>query len=77
MSSSTSDTSRDLERGYNPRVQVPEFASYFARWKDSAQEVRRTLDVRVDLRYGLLPAERLDYFPAAGSGNPLLIFSQL
>jgi len=74
MSSSTSDTGRDLEREYNPRIQVPEYASYFARWKDSAQEVRRTLDVRLDLRYGLLPAERLDYFPAAGSGNPLLIF---
>jgi len=69
---SSADTT--LEREYNPRVQVPEYASYFARWKDSAQEVRRTLDARLDLRYGLLPAERLDYFPAAGSGNPLLIF---
>jgi arylformamidase len=63
-----------LDREYNPRVQVPEFASYFARWKDSALEVRRATEAHLDLRYGLLPSERLDFFPAAGSANPLLIF---
>ena len=47
--SSTADFSRDLDREYNPRVQVPEFASYFARWKDTAHEVRRTIDARLDL----------------------------
>lgn len=63
-----------LEREYNPRIQVPEYASYFARWKDSALEVRRVAEAHLNLRYGLLPSERLDFFPAVGSGNPLLIF---
>jgi len=63
-----------LDREYNPRTQVPEFASYFARWKDSASEARARRKAYLDLKYGLLPAEKLDFFPAAGSSRPLLIF---
>jgi arylformamidase len=63
-----------LDREYNPRTQVPEFASYLARWQDSAREARASGKVHLDLRYGLLPAETLDFFPAAGTSRPLLIF---
>jgi arylformamidase len=63
-----------LDREYNPRTQVPEFASYFARWKDRAREARASSKVHLDLQYGLLPAEKLDFFPAAGASSPLLIF---
>lgn len=74
-----------LEREYNPRIQVPEFASYFARWRDLAGEARRLAAIAsrgnanplaraVNLPYGPTPIERLDLFSAAGPANPLLIF---
>ncbi len=71
-----------LDREYNVRTQVPEFASYVARWADSSREARRyaresvrhATRVRLDLPYGLAPAERLDLFQAAGKSSPLLIF---
>lgn len=63
-----------LESEYNPRVRVPEFAEFFSRWKHFALAARETLEARLDLRYGPAPAERLDFFPAAGPASPLLIF---
>lgn len=74
MSIATGTDGTFLDREYNPRTQVPEFASYFARWKDSAREARASSKAHLDLRYGLLPAEKLDFFPAAGTSRPLLIF---
>jgi arylformamidase len=63
-----------LEREYNPRVQIPQFAEFFARWKDSALKARGSLECRLDLRYGPAAAETLDFFPAATASAPLLIF---
>jgi len=63
-----------LDREYNPRTQVPEFAVYFSRWKRDAQQVRATARAHLDLRYGPAPAERLDFFPAGGTVSPLLVF---
>jgi arylformamidase len=82
MSQATGEDSELLERQYNVRKQVPEYASYLARWQDEANEARKTIReaarasvrVRLDLPYGAAPAERLDLFQAAGSCSPLLIF---
>jgi arylformamidase len=63
-----------LEREYNPRVQIPQFAEFFARWKDSALKARGSLECRLDLPYGPAAAETLDFFPAATASAPLLIF---
>ena len=63
-----------LEREYNPRVQIPQFAEFFARWKDSALKARESLGCRLDLHYGPAAAETLDFFPAATASAPLLIF---
>jgi arylformamidase len=63
-----------LDGQYNPRTQVPEFADFFARWKRDARQVRTQMRARLDLPYGPAPAERLDFFPAAGTSNPLLVF---
>jgi arylformamidase len=63
-----------LDSEYNPRTRVPQFAEFFSRWKQSARAARESLRGRLDLRYGPAPAERLDFFPAAGAASPLLIF---
>jgi arylformamidase len=63
-----------LEREYNPRVQIPQFAEFFARWKERALEARTSLECRLDLTYGPAAAETLDFFPAASASAPLLIF---
>jgi arylformamidase len=67
------NTNEFLDREYNPRVQIPEFADYFARWKSAALQTRESLRAQLNLTYGTAAAETLDYFPAA-PGSPLLIF---
>jgi arylformamidase len=63
-----------LDREYNPRVQILNFADFFARWKAQALETRESLQGRLNLAYGMAPAETLDFFPAARANSPLLIF---
>ncbi len=63
-----------LDREYNPRVQIPQIAAFFARWKQSALAARASLEARLDLPYGAAAAETLDFFPAASAAAPLLIF---
>jgi arylformamidase len=69
----TSDA-ETLDREYNPRRQVPEFASYFSRWKIMALEARKSLDGQLDISFGSSPHETLDYFPAASRHAPLMVF---
>ena len=66
-----------LDRQYNNRALVPDFAEHLARWAaDSAQA--RTQPCALDLAYGAGPSESLDIFPAAGpakaGGAPVLVF---
>jgi arylformamidase len=63
-----------LERQYNPRVQIPQFGQFFARWQAHAAKARQSLESRLDLAYGPTAAETLDFFPAAKRDAPLLIF---
>jgi arylformamidase len=63
-----------LDREYNTRTQVPEFAQYFARWQASARDARASLCGRLDLQYGPAAAETLDLFAASGARRPLLVF---
>jgi len=63
-----------LDREYNPRAQIPEFADFFVRWKQDAQKARESLPARLDLAYGAASEETLDFFPASRAGAPLLIF---
>jgi arylformamidase len=77
-----------LEREYNPRATIANFAALFAQWQARAQRARDSMPARLDLAYGAAAAEKLDYFPAAtatatataaagagaGAGAPLLVF---
>jgi arylformamidase len=66
-----------LDRQYNNRALVPDFADHLARWAaDSAQA--RTQPCLLDVAYGSGPKETLDVFPAAGAGAdgaaPVIVF---
>jgi arylformamidase len=63
-----------LDREYNPRVQIPQFAEFFVRWKRSALNARESGAPRLDLAYGSAAAETLDLFAAPGPHAPLMIF---
>jgi arylformamidase len=74
MSNGTLEDSAFLDRQYNPRTQVPQFAEFFSRWKRDARAARQSMHVQLDLRYGPAAAETLDFFPAMGADRPLLVF---
>jgi arylformamidase len=62
------------DREYNPRSQIPEFGTYFARWKAQAFEVRKTQRGQLNVSFGPSPHELLDYFPATVPDAPILLF---
>ena len=63
-----------FDREYDPKRTIPDFASYFARWKKEALRARREATVEADIEYGPSAEETLDFFPAGSSRTPLLIF---
>lgn len=63
-----------LEAQYNNRARVPEHAGIFDRWRQASQLVRSQTHCDLDVAYGELPSERLDVFPAASPGAPVLVF---
>ncbi len=55
-----------LDREYNNRGKVADFADYLARYTRESEATRRALPCRLDLPYGTKPGETLDVFPAPG-----------
>jgi arylformamidase len=55
-----------LDREYNNRGKVADFADYLARYTRESEATRRALPCRLDLAYGTKPGETLDVFPATG-----------
>jgi arylformamidase len=63
-----------LDRMYNNRDLVPDYAAYFARWAaQSADAIRSEMRV-LDLRYGGGPNEHLDVFATDQPAAPVLFF---
>ena len=61
-----------LDAQYNNRLRVPDFATYFARWKSRSEAARRQLGAegaRLDVAYGPSALEKLDIFPAKATGG--------
>lgn len=56
-----------LDREYDNRGKVADFADYFARYASESSAARREFECRLDVRYGPSPGETLDIFPASGS----------
>ncbi|WP_088285989.1 alpha/beta hydrolase [Ideonella sp. A 288] len=72
MAASHDDAWHDAQ--YNNRARVPEHAQLLSRWAEASALARQGLTHRLDLPYGESPAERLDVFPAARPGSPVLVF---
>ncbi len=61
---------QELDRQYNNRALVPDFAVHFQRWQDGSRQARASQPVVLDVPYGTGPNETLDVFPATGSASP-------
>ena len=58
-----------LDREYNNRALVPNFAEHLARWSADSERARQQPCV-LDLAYGSGLKETLDIFPAAAPNAP-------
>ncbi len=63
-----------LDAQYDARRRVPEAVQHLERWGKVSERVRATLRCDLDVSYGPSPAEKLDVFPAAHPGGPVLFF---
>lgn len=62
------------EPEYSLRPRHPDFEDHFAEWRDLSEKARRDIPCELDVAYGDGPNMTLDLFPAAGNGNPLMVF---
>ena len=63
-----------LNKEYNNRELVPDHPQYFARWQESSAIARSRMTCHLDLRYGDMPGEALDLFPARKGDGSCLMF---
>ena len=63
-----------LDAAYNNRAAVRDYPAISAQRQKRSNEVRTARRFRADLAYGAGARERLDFFPAAAAGAPLLAF---
>lgn len=63
-----------IDAQYNIRRRHPESPQHYARYEADSAAARSALECRINLRYGEMPGETLDYFPAEGSDAPLFFF---
>jgi arylformamidase len=63
-----------LARQYNNRELVPEHPQFFARWAESSQRARSTMSCYLDRRYGDMPGETIDLFPARKGDGSCMMF---
>jgi arylformamidase len=63
-----------FSRLYNNRELVPDHPQYLARWAEDSKRARDTMTSHLDLRYGDMPGETLDLFPARKGDGSCLMF---
>jgi arylformamidase len=63
-----------LSKEYNNRELVPDHPHYFARWQEASAQARARMSSHLDLRYGAMPGESLDLFPARKGDGSCLMF---
>jgi arylformamidase len=67
-------TRAELDRAYDNRGYVANFAAALALWAEESAALYRRAEVHRDLRYGPAPRQRLDFFPARSAGRPTVVF---
>ncbi len=65
---------QELDNQYNQRVLVPDAEDYIAVDRADSARVREALDCRIDIAYGPGEDRKLDLFPAAAPGAPILVY---
>lgn len=63
-----------LDRMYNNRALVPEHARHFGQWAEASEDARSAHPHHLDVAYGGSAKEKLDVFPAAPKGAPVVVF---
>jgi len=63
-----------LDRQYNNRLQVPEYAIHLQRWEDRSRETEKKFTNFHDISYGDHERERLDIYPASKKKSKTLVF---
>lgn len=77
VSPSAAPDSAWLDAQYDNRARVPDFASYFERWRAASALARQAQGTTLDLRYGDGEGETLDLFPPSvpvDGPAPVLVF---
>ena len=59
---------------YNNRARIAESATILQHWAEASARAREQLGGQLDLAYGRDASERLDVFPAANPGAPVLVY---
>jgi len=63
-----------LAREYNNRELVPEHPQFFARWGETSLRARSRMLSYLDRRYGDMPGETIDLFPARKGDGSCMMF---
>ena len=65
---------QSLDAQFDNRGRVPDHPAIFEGWRAASRLAREQSACTVDVPYGEGPDERLDVFPAARPGAPVLVF---
>jgi arylformamidase len=63
-----------LAKEYNNRELVPDHPKYFARWQEDSARARSRMICYLDRRYGDMPGETIDIFPARKGDGSCMMF---
>jgi arylformamidase len=67
-------TPEALNRQYDNRAQVPDFATYLQRWELWSREAEKNYLRQENLSYGGHPLEQMDVYPAPAPLSKILVF---
>ena len=63
-----------LSQLYNNRELVPDHPRFMARWTEASTRARSTMSAHLDRRYGDMPGETMDLFPARKGDGSCMMF---
>ncbi len=63
-----------LDKMYNNRALVPNFAQYFSAWQSDSEKARLNQQAILDVAYGKGTKESLDLFPSKTPHSPVIVF---